>query len=286
MVLDRGGIYFDPESESDLERLLEATEFDAATLQRAARLHLRIVSTGVTKYQQGGIAPVLGQLPSDRKRILVPGQVPQDASVVRGGGDIRSNLALLAAVRRANPDAYILYKPHPDVARGNRNGAVHPYDLHRLADGEVTDAPIASLFPQVDEIHTLTSLAGFEALLRGKTVHTYGRPFYAGWGLTHDKCKFPRRCRQLTVDELVAGSLIIYPLYFDWVRRDLQTVESALDQLAAAQLPLPLRVRSRLFFIGRGVLKATGLMNVLRRYNGKAAEIPDVERGAPQRGEE
>ncbi|MGY6216358.1 capsular polysaccharide export protein, LipB/KpsS family [Methylolobus aquaticus] len=286
MVLDRGGIYFDPESDSDLEQILENTDFDASMLQRAARLRQRVVSDRVTKYQQGGEAPALGQLPSDRKRILVPGQVPQDASVVRGGGEIRSNLALLAAVRRANPEAYVLYKPHPDVARGNRNGAVHPDDLLRLADREVTGVPIASLFAQVDEVHTLTSLAGFEALLRDKPVHTYGRPFYAGWGLTRDRYDFPRRSRQLTVDELVAGSLIAYPLYFDWARGDLQTVESALDQLAAARLPLPLRLRSRLFFTGRALLKATGLMNVLRRCKGKADEIPRVERNGAQRGEE
>ena len=36
----------------------------------------------------------------------------------------------------------------------------------------------------VDEVHTLTSLTGFEALLRGIEVHAYGGPFYAGWGLT------------------------------------------------------------------------------------------------------
>ena len=286
LVLDRGGIYFDPESDSDLERLLESCDFDASTLQRAARLREQIVADGVTKYQQGVYSPALGRMPSDRKRILVPGQVPQDASVLRGGGDIRSNLALLAAVRRAQPDAYILYKPHPDVARGNRNGAVHPDDLFSLADREVRDMPIAALFGQVDEVHTLTSLAGFEALLRGRPVHTYGRPFYAGWGLTQDRCDFPRRYRQLTVNELVAGSLIGYPLYFDWARRDLQTVEAALDQLAAARLPLPLRWRSRLFYTGRALLRATGLMNALRRYKGKAAEIPRVERGGAQRGDE
>ena len=286
MVLDRGGIYFDPASDSDLEQLLESTDFDASMLQRAASLRQRIVLDRVTKYQQGGVAPALGQLPSDRKRILVPGQVPQDASVVRGGGEIRSNLALLAAVRRANPEAYVLYKPHPDVARGNRNGAVHPDDLLRLADREVTGVPIASLFAQVDEVHTLTSLAGFEALLRDKSVHTYGRPFYAGWGLTQDRYRFPRRNRQLTVDELVAGSLIAYPLYFDWARGDLQTVESALDQLAGARLPLPLRLRSRLFYTGRALLRATGLMNSLRRYKGKAGEIPRLERDGVQRGEE
>ena len=35
----------------------------------------------------------------------------------------------------------------------------------------------------------LPSLGGFEALIRGLSVITYGLPFYAGWGLTEDKIK-------------------------------------------------------------------------------------------------
>ncbi len=43
---------------------------------------------------------------------------------------------------------------------------------------------------------------------------THGLPFYAGWGLTDDPgC--PRRTRRLTLDELVAGALILYPRYVD-----------------------------------------------------------------------
>jgi capsular polysaccharide export protein len=61
----------------------------------------------------------------------------------------------------------------------------------------------------------MTSLAGFEALLRGISVTCWGRPFYAGWGLTTDMEVVERRQRRLTLDELVAGSLILYPRYQD-----------------------------------------------------------------------
>jgi capsular polysaccharide export protein len=60
-----------------------------------------------------------------------------------------------------------------------------------------------------------TSLAGFEALLRGRIVVTYGQPFYAGWGLTRDQAPLERRRRRLQLEELVAGALILYPLYVD-----------------------------------------------------------------------
>jgi capsular polysaccharide export protein len=68
----------------------------------------------------------------------------------------------------------------------------------------------------VDEVHVNTSLAGFEALLRGRPVTTYGVPFYAGWGLTRDLGPVPaRRTAQRTIDELVAAALVLYPRYLD-----------------------------------------------------------------------
>jgi capsular polysaccharide export protein len=83
----------------------------------------------------------------------------------------------------------------------------------------------------VDEVHVLTSLAGFEALLRGKRVVTYGQPFYAGWGLTLDMAPPPRRTRRLTLDELVAGALILYPTYVSRTTNRFTTPERALDEL-------------------------------------------------------
>ena len=92
------------------------------------------------------------------------------------------------------------------------------------------DWAITDLLDDCDELHTLTSLSGFEALLRGVEVHTYGQPFYAGWGLTHDRMTIPRRTRAVTLDELTAASLLLYPRYVD--RRTGRPVE-ALDVMTA-----------------------------------------------------
>jgi capsular polysaccharide export protein len=121
-------------------------------------------------------------------------------------------------VRAEAPDAFILYKPHPDVLAGHRKGAVAEADALRFADRVVTDAATAALLGEIDEVHTLTSLAGFEALLRGRRVAVYGRPWYAGWGLTDDRVVISRG-RQLALEELVAGALIVYPRYLDPVTR-------------------------------------------------------------------
>jgi capsular polysaccharide export protein len=93
--------------------------------------------------------------------------------------------------------------------------------------------PIVELFPHVDDVHCLTSLAGFEALLRGLPVTCHGLPFYAGWGLTRDLHASPRRTRRLALDELVAGALILYPTYVSRTTGHFTTPERALAELVA-----------------------------------------------------
>jgi capsular polysaccharide export protein len=132
-----------------------------------------------------------------------------------GGAGITSNLALLRRVRAAEPDAWLVYKPHPDIEAGYRRGLIAARDLQGLADQVVRGAPMPAVLAQVDAVHTLTSLTGFEALLRGLPVTCWGQPFYAGWGLTEDRAPIPRRRRRLALDELVAGALILYPRCMD-----------------------------------------------------------------------
>lgn len=228
-VVDRQGMYFDATQPSDLEVLLAETAFSNELLQRAAALRERIVATGLTKYNVGASA---WRRPSDSARvILVPGQVESDASLGFGAPGIKTNLGLLRAVRAANPDAYVLYKPHPDVVAGLRKSGQGEHEAAHWCDEIVVDAPMGDLLNEIDEVHCLTSLAGFEALLRGKNVTCYGQPFYAGWGLTSDVAPIPRRRRRLSPDELVAGALILYPRYMSRKRDTLISPEEALDEL-------------------------------------------------------
>ncbi len=216
LVLDSRGVYYDPGRPSDLEHLLQTAEFDADLIAQAASLRRQIVERRLSKYNVGSAAtgaPFAGA--GDRLRVLVPGQVANDASVRRGGGRVGDNLGLLEAVREARPDAFIVYKPHPDVEAGLRPGAVDPARALVLADAIAPLTSIAHLLNDAQEVHTLTSLAGFEALLKGLSVATYGLPFYAGWGLTKDREVCPRRTRRLQLDELIAATLVLYPRYVD-----------------------------------------------------------------------
>ena len=231
LVFDRRGIYYDPSALSELEEILEFEELDPETLAQARRLRARLIETGVTKYNLGREAP-FGFEADPRRRLLVPGQVEDDASVRRGGGAITSNLALLRAVREGNPDACIVYKPHPDVEAGNRQGRIDEREARGLCDRILRGASPHAAIAAVDEVHTLTSLIGFEALLREREVVTYGAPFYAGWGLTRDLCDFPRRTRRLDLDQLIAGALILYPAYVDPLTGLACDPETVIERLA------------------------------------------------------
>lgn len=230
LVLDGTGIYFDPRQPSDLERLLNAMAFSAEDRDRAAKVRRDIVRHGITKYNvERRQEPAWS--PAGRRVVLVPGQVEDDASIRYGCEEVRTNLGLLHAVRQECPDAYIVYKPHPDVFARNRAGRVHLKLATRYADAIETVCSIVSCVEACDEVHTMTSLAGFDALLRGKTVTVHGRPFYAGWGLTRDRLPIPRRERALDLDELVAGALLHYPIYWDHALKGFTTCEAVIGQL-------------------------------------------------------
>jgi capsular polysaccharide export protein len=238
LVLDRRGIYYDPSQPSDLEVILNglASRPDHDELcRRACQLREFIVAKGLTKYNVGGGGPSRDRWPADRRILLVPGQVEDDASVHRGGCGIRNNFELLQAVRRYEPDAFIIYKPHPDVEVRNRKGRIPDEQALTVADEVVRDVRMDAMLAVVDEVHTLTSLTGFEALLRGIPVCTYGGPFYSGWGLTDDRATersfLARRGARLTLDELTAGTLLLYPNYYDWQTKSFCSAEDVCRRL-------------------------------------------------------
>ena len=229
-VADPVGIYYDATAPSALENLLLTHPFPEDLLARARALHQRILELNLTKYN---LASSSWNRPAGSQRvILVPGQVERDASLRFGSQFFRSNLELLQAVRKTCPDAFLIYKPHPDVAAGLRAAGPTEFQTSGICDAIVNEVSMADLLPHVDELHLRTSLSGFEALLRGKKVVCYGAPFYSGWGLTTDLQSVPRRSRILPLEALVAATLILYPRYLSRHSRKLTTPENTLSELA------------------------------------------------------
>ncbi len=231
LVVDSRGIYFDPTQESDLEYLLNNYEFDDEIIERSKRLQNYLVTNKISKYNNAKDKKIdLPNLKKSQTIVLVPGQVSDDASIVYGAKGM-SNLELLIKTREALPNAYIIYKPHPDVLAGNRKGHIESSVARQYVDTIISNVSLDSVLELVDEVHTITSLVGLEALIRGKKVHTYGLPFYAGWGLTQDIKLSSRRVKKRTIDELVAATFILYPRYINPKTKLFCEVEDLLKEI-------------------------------------------------------
>ncbi len=260
LVRDDLAIHYDPARPSRLERLIaESPALPPAEIARAEALIARINALGLSKYNLPDLAPGLppdlspgfpdtggaaaGAPGAGRRVILVAGQVEDDAAVLKGATGTRGNLALLRRARAENPDALLIWKPHPDVEAGLRPGALAAQEALAHADLIAAGADPAALIAAADEIWTITSTLGFEALLRGRAVTCLGAPFYAGWGLTRDLGPVPaRRARarfapKITLAGLAHAALIAYPRYLDPVSGLPCPPEVIVERLAAGAIP-------------------------------------------------
>ena len=149
--------------------------------------------------------------------MLVVDQTQGDASVRGGMADATSFARMLAAALAENPDRTIVVKCHPDVFTRRKLGYFDPRAL--AGDPRIrviaSDCHAARLIEQADAVYAVTSQVGFEALLYGKRTRTFGMPFYAGWGLTHDELPAPTRRAAATLEQLVHAALVRYPRYID-----------------------------------------------------------------------
>ncbi|TBR80162.1 capsular polysaccharide biosynthesis protein [Campylobacter novaezeelandiae] len=234
LVVDSKSFYVDPSKESDLENILQNYEFDENLIQRARNLIEKLKVNKISKYNGLKHQELFLKADKNQKVILIPAQVEDDVSMILGGMGFNTK-DLIKEVRLKNPKAYIIFKPHPDVLSGNRKGLKDERIILEFCDEIIKDVSIDSAINVSDEIHTITSTSGFDALLRGKKVFTYGLPFYAGWGLTQDKHNITRRTRKLSIEELVAATLIIYPRYINPINKHLCEIEVTLDIMQKMQ---------------------------------------------------
>ena len=252
VALDDEGVYYDPTRPSRLESLIEEGRQTPDLLARAARLRARVVEAGLSKYNLAGDGR-RPNWPGGARKVLVVGQVENDKSILKGCGDIRTNSGLVEAARADYPDAFLIYRNHPDVTAGNRPGLLDASAINAV-DAVADDLDIIDCLNACDRLVTLTSLSGFEALMRGKAVTTYGRPFYAGWGLTDDRTgPFERRSRRASLDELMHATLIDYPLYVTPTGWPCEAEDLVEALIAARDTPLPAPPRGRIVRWWRGI---------------------------------
>ncbi len=274
LVFDRTGLYFDPTGPSDVETMLREAEISPQEAAEARALAGRIRAERITKYNIAAKQVPAISVPPGREVVLVPGQVADDWAVTVGrpaafppGANV--NAILLERARAANPQAYVIFKPHPDVEQLGRAGALDA-GHESNADVIARNTALDTILPLANRIETYSSLAGFEALLRGLHVAVHGLPFYAGWGLTEDRVDAPRRGRPRSLDELVAVALIRYPRYWDPVSRLCCPPEVVLDRIAEGRGQGQSRRQRLLAWAGRMVIASRRVRRLIRG-NGNVA---------------
>ena len=232
LIVDRVGTYYDATAPSGLE-LAIAAGVDGAQAARARALARAWHLGQISKYNHA--EDYAGPLPA--RYILVVDQTFGDLSVALGLADNASFRAMLEAALVENPDCEVVVKVHPDVfARGRKGWLELPRNQRERVTVIGADCHAARLLDEALTVYTVTSLMGFEALLRGKAVRCFGMPFYAGWGLTTDELPAPVRRGPASFEALVHAALIACSRYVDPASGAAWQAEDAVAHVAAARL--------------------------------------------------
>ena len=224
--------YYDANFPSRLEQMLNDKDLliSDPNKERAKKCIRKIVDTHLTKYNNQPIYTPDFRI-NGRKKILVVDQSYGDASILRGWGSEKIFREMLEKAIAENPDADIIVKTHPDTISGTRGGYYSNITSHDNIYAMKKPINPISLLKAVDKVYVCTTQLGFEALMCGKEVHVFGMPFYAGWGLTHDRKKCKRRTTTRTLEEIFYIAYIMYSHYVNPDKQCRCEIEEAMDYL-------------------------------------------------------
>jgi len=235
IVYDEIGIYFDPRSESGLERLISTYSLTDMDKKEGFNIKKTLLENNISKYNISVNIEddIYSKNPKKKIKIII-GQVEDDASIIFGSNSIKTNLDLLKEVFNSKEENDLLiYKPHPDVTVGNRVGSIDINVANLYCDYIDSVTPISNILKHNNiEIHTITSLTGFENILRGNKTYCYGNPFYAGWGFTYDM-EMPQyiknRRKDLSINDFFTYSYIKYPIYYSNISGELTDINEVIS---------------------------------------------------------
>lgn len=213
LVLDDVGLHYNPNGPSTIENILNDHKFSQSELDAAEKCLKLMTDLRLSKYNPATLDRSYQGVIKIKKRVAVLGQVDNDMSIRLGNPDGWTMAELIRLAKIENPDADILYRPHPDIYKGYQKSRFRQRSVEKYCQITTPEIPLVDFLDTVDHVYTITSLSGLEALLKGKKVTVVGAAFYAGWGLTDDRVSFSRRTAKITLLELFAGVYLKYPRY-------------------------------------------------------------------------
>lgn len=240
IVVDDTGIFYSARMPSRLERLVESS-LSPEWRARGAGIRQLVVGNRLSKYNSLPDRPVARRR-DGRRNVLLIDQVRGDLSIAGSLSDAITFARMVTAARQERADAALLVRTHPDVSAGYRRGYLtEPIEGAELVADAVDTHAILDI---ADEVWTVSSQIGFEALLRGIPVTTFGVPFYAGYGLTDDRASGTaagevlrrRRRAGADIDALTAAALVRYARYADPATAQALTAEEAIALLVSLRM--------------------------------------------------
>jgi capsule polysaccharide export protein KpsC/LpsZ len=223
--------------ESTLISAINATDLSKPdqqdNLQRARAVIDFVKNHQISKFNDRGTIPINQTPNSTRKKVLIVGENPSKQS---DPNQDLSDLHVIKAAKRDYPLADLIYKLHPFDQTPEDDPALQT--IQALVTSTIQHhQSVDSLLSNIDVVYTISSQLGFDALLRGIPVVTFGQPWYAGWGLTKDHHSSIKLVANKTLEDLVAAVCFGFTYGFDWDTKISLSVEDSLKKLYALKLP-------------------------------------------------
>jgi capsular polysaccharide export protein len=209
-VFDRKAMHFDRSRPYMLEETYDFA-VDMALMEKAVELSRRMREEGMAKYRLSVRRSVAEVIDPTRKKILLLGQVEADLSIRYGAERLITGNELLQLAADENPDAQILYRPHPEALAYAKAHYSKPAGVAHIATILTSDFGVGDCLNNANKAYTVTSLPASKRLCGTSQVVTLGAPFYSGWEFTEDRLPNTRRNRRLTPLEVLAGAYLLYP---------------------------------------------------------------------------
>lgn len=220
LLLDSRGMHYNPGTSSDLEEILNSYEFSMDELKVAEECMELIKDLRLSKYNPATLGVEKERGIKTRRKVAVLGQVDNDMAMRLGNPDGWTMTELIKLAKIENPDADVYYRPHPDVYSGLQRSRFRLKAVEKYCNLASPEVPLVDFLDTLDQVYTVTSLSGLEALLRGVRVTVVGAAFYAGWGLTDDRLVLHNRVKLRSLLELFAAVYLKYPRYLASVKNE------------------------------------------------------------------
>ena len=185
-------------------------DFDEVADLIAATLNHKVS----TDHYAPDASPYKLHTPGGRKRIVIIDQVKTNKlELKKVFATEESFKKMILDAKMQHPGAaFFLFEP-PLVRKNKKTGYLRKFATENGVHVITEQVSSFSILAQADEVYTVSSKIGLDAILLGKNVHCYGLPYYAGWGLTKDEISCERRNITLKKEELFAALCLFFTRY-------------------------------------------------------------------------